>query len=140
MVESAIKSKGNILELGCGNYSTPLLSAFARRNKGRLYVKSSNPEWAVKFKHQAEVEIVDWDKWSCEGKFGLIFIDSEEHHEARIGKLLALKDHAPIIVMHDCDEIMNDCRWPVIDELFDVEMFRTHSPWTMVFRCLQSVA
>lgn len=135
LVAAAIESRGDILELGCGDYSSPILAAIARHHGGKLLIKSSSREWADRFRHLAEVEIVNWETCSIDGKYGMIFIDSEEHHEGRMTKLIQLKDHAPIIVMHDANSIESDSRWSEIIKLFKtIRMYKTYSPWTVVLK------
>ena len=136
IVTAALESTGNILELGCGDYSTPVLSTIARHRFDNLLVKSSSPEWANRYRHLADIEIVNWDTWSISGNYGMIFIDSEEHHEGRMTKLLQIKDHARIIVMHDADQAMTDSRWPEIIKSFkSFKMFNTYQPWTVLLQC-----
>lgn len=136
LIAAAVESKGDILELGCGDYSTPILSAIARHHGANLFIKSSSPDWASRFKHLADIEIVNWETCSIGGKYGMIFIDSEEHHEGRMTKLIQLKYHAPIIVMHDADSIESDSRWPAVKAAFnDVKFYTAHRPWTVRLKC-----
>ncbi len=104
------RTKGPILELGCGNGSTPLLSFFAR---GREIVTVDNdPEWFASFrsKYQSKnhqfILTDDWDKILSDPlldrKWSLIFVD-QSPWEARHRSILRFRDTAGYLVLHDSD-------------------------------------
>jgi hypothetical protein len=121
--------------LGCGDYSTPVLSAIARRRGSRFVVNSSNPEWANRFNDYAEVEIVDWETWTPKGKWGLIMLDNEQFTCERIRWIPKLSKICEVIVMHDADAAMLSPEYSDLTEGLESMIDKKHTPWTVVFRC-----
>ena len=136
LVNAALESKGNILELGCGNYSTPILSAVARHRGDNLFVKSSSPEWALQFTDFAEVELVVWGSWVPSGRYGMIFLDNEQLTFHRIQWLPELAKHCDTIVMHDSDAAMQHAHYPeMVSGFKKIVTYSKHRPWTVVMTC-----
>jgi hypothetical protein len=136
LVKAALESKGDILELGCGDYSTPILSAVAKHRGDKLCVKSSSPEWAEKFTNMASVEIVDWATWKPAGHWGMIFLDNEQLTRDRIRWLPDLQTHCDVVVMHDADASMAHSHFVEMTKGFQsIRVYATHSPWTAIFKC-----
>ena len=110
-----------ILELGCGNYSTPLLAQF-----GPVHVLSTDPSWAKQFRDIATVRILDsWNQLgSLQGEYCLAFQDSEESVRARTNRLPFLLSIAKHVVMHDWRE---DVKQPACSWSHTAKRFR---PWT----------
>ncbi len=136
LVTAALESEGDILELGCGSYSTPVLSAIAKHRGNKLVVNASDPVWANRYKEFAEIVIVDWKTWQPEGQWGMIFLDNEEHQPYRLMRVPKLLEHAPIVVMHDADQAEMSTEFSQITSGLNIKTYKTHQPWTMVFsRC-----
>ena len=136
LVNAALETPGDILELGCGNYSTPILSAIARHRGNRLSVKSSCREWAEQFTKVADVELDDSEKWTPEGKDGLVFLDNEQLTRDRIKWLPELQQHCDCIVMHDSDAAMSHSHYPEMVKGFKrIKTHNTHTPWTVTLQC-----
>lgn len=135
LVNAALESDGDILELGCGDYSTPVLSAIAKHRGNKLVVNASDPAWASRYKDFAEIVIVDWKTWQPKGKWGMIFLDNEEHQPYRLMRVPKLLEHTPIVVMHDADQAEMSPEFDQIARGLNVKTYKTHQPWTMVFRC-----
>ena len=136
LINAALASKGDILELGCGDYSTPILSAVARHRGDRLFVKSSSAEWAGKYTGLADVEVVDWDTWKPSGRYGMIFLDNEQLTYHRIKWLPELAKHCDTVVMHDSDAAMTHPHYPAMVAGFkNIVTYNRHIPWTVVLTC-----
>lgn len=93
----AAKSK-KVLELGCGDGSTPILRAMDIE----LTTLESNYAWGEK--HQAIV-VPNWSgayKRRKGKKYGVIFVDNSPW-EARTEAIQAFKNSAEFIVLHDSD-------------------------------------
>jgi hypothetical protein len=135
LIEAALATTGDILELGSGDYSTPLLSAIAKHRGNRLVIKSSDPVWADRFRDIAEVEIVDWATWEPEGKYGLVFLDNEQLTSDRIKWIPKLAKIAKVIVMHDADAAMCSPEYESMTDGLDCVIHAKHTPWTAVFKC-----
>jgi hypothetical protein len=131
LLKAALESKGDLLELGCGDYSTPLLSRIARSRGDELIVYTSSPEWGSRFRDLALLSIVDWANWKLEGLFGMIFLDNEEHQPTRSLRIPELMRHAPIVVMHDADEAMTYPEFRINTNGFKVELYDKHRPNTV---------
>jgi hypothetical protein len=134
LVTTAMNTSGGILELGCGDYSTPILMAIAKAQGREYKCQSSTPEWAKRFKG---VEIVeDWEEWKPEGQWGMVFMDSDEKTWNRMKRIPLLKGHTNTIVIHDADVCMQREAWPKAAEAFpDITIYNTYKPWTAVMRC-----
>lgn len=139
LVKTALETTGGILELGCGNYSTPILSAIAKV-QGRKYVaQSSNQEWASRF--NGSVEVISWDSWTPPrpngpgSKWGMVFMDSDEHTWDRVKRIPALAEVTDTIVLHDADVSMKREAWPQALAAYpDITIFDKYKPWTAVMR------
>lgn len=141
LIKTAVETKGDILELGCGDYSTLPLAAIAKAQNRKYRAQSSNREWA---KHYGDlVEIVDWDNWmppknenSPDGKWGMVFMDSDEKVKERIKRLPAIADVTDTVVMHDANIAMNCADWKQCSERYSkITVFNRYIPWTVVMQC-----
>lgn len=136
LIKAALETQGDILELGCGDYSTPLLALIAHSRGDKLVVCASDPVWASKYKDVAdEIIIVEWDKFripEARTAWGLIFLDNEEHSPGRVEKLQGLRGHAKCIVMHDASQALSTAGLQgVIDSFTKYSMYDKHDPWTV---------
>lgn len=89
-----------VLELGCGNGSTPYLQQYCKDNKLVLRSYDFNKEWAEKFgaKH-----VTNWDEdvnWNS--RYAVVLVD-ESPGEHRKESLRLLSKHAMVIVCHDSE-------------------------------------
>lgn len=123
-----------MLEMGCGDYSTPVLAAIARAQGRRLLVNAADESWANRYRDIAEVEIVRWEAWQPPAGFwGLVLLDSEESTAERIRHLPKLHG-AGAVVVHDADSAMTRAHWKACVKGFDIEWYRRQTPWTAVLR------
>ena len=137
LVKAALESKGDILELGCGDYSTPILALIAKSRGCKLYVKASDPVWASRYKdvENCEIEIVDWATWKVSGHYGLIFLDNEEHAPQRVYRMTGLLSFTDCLVMHDASQAVATA------DLFNVlsgkeyTYYDKHDPATVTVKC-----
>lgn len=134
LVDTAMNSKGPILELGCGHYSTPVLASIAAAQERRFLVQASNEEWASQFKDEVDLELVDWSVWAPpEGRWGMVFLDSEEAVRDRIKRLPVLAKISDVVVMHDANVAIKNPEWKsLITDYARVEIYHRHVPWTVV--------
>jgi len=104
-------TKGDILELGCGDYSTPLVHAL----RGDRFTLSAehDAEWLKRYANLHEpgkhhvVPVVDWDKFLgsrrvSECPWGLVVVDHAPG-DRRAGDLRRLTNLAEVVVAHDTD-------------------------------------
>jgi hypothetical protein len=128
LIGTAMSTDGPILELGRGDYSTPLLKAIAKAQGREFKSQASNKEWASRFQ---DVEIVDWDTWVPPlGYWGMVFLDSEEHTHKRYERLHVLSTITNTIVLHDANEPK---RYDVLNG-WGITLHVRHKPHTAVFR------
>jgi hypothetical protein len=133
LVTVALASEGPILELGCGDYSTPVLAAIARQQGRRFLVQASDKAWAKRYESHAEIQMVNWAAWEPPaGEWGLVFLDSEESTRERIERLPVLATITKTVVLHDADVSMGRPRWLHCTAGWNVALFKLHKPWTAV--------
>lgn len=132
LVTTALATTGGILELGCGDYSTPILHAICQAQGREYKVQSSTPEWAKRYR---DVEIVDWETWRPSGKWGMVFMDSDEKTWNRVKRIPLLKGFTDTVVVHDADVCMKRGGWQQAAEAFpNITIYNTYEPWTAVMR------
>jgi len=127
LLETVMATTGPVLELGCGDYSTPLLSAICESQGRPFKAQASNAEWASRF---PGVEVVDWETWIApEGRWGLVFLDNEEHTLKRYRRLEVLSHITDTIVLHDANvkSLVTIPGWTV-------QFYTQHKPHTAVLR------
>ncbi len=136
LYEIATKTRGPIVEFGCGDSSTDLLHELCKKNKRTLISVDDNLEWLNKFKQKYlddgyKADNSGWHKFlfvpgrtdnsnpshwvdflnNCELlktiHFDLCFID-QSPGLARTTTLMHFKDKARYIVLHDCDMYVAD--------------------------------
>ena len=94
----------HILEIGCGLYSTPLLSAFAHGCCGVFRCIESNPAWAGKMRGMLDIPIEDHSPFklpeSVRQPWDVVFIDSEPA-DSRRGYAVEMQPYAGTILLHD---------------------------------------
>lgn len=106
-----------ILELGCGNGSTPILHKFSKDNKILLHTLDNNKEWLEKVsldfksnRYHKYKEIKDWKedlREFLDTEWSLVFID-QSPWEARAISLEYFKNKCDYVVLHDCDYFPNN--------------------------------
>ena len=132
-----MRTTGAILELGAGNYSTPLIHEIAMSQGRRVLTLDNSGSWLSAFAHLANDEhhfrlVSSWDEWHPTEEYGLAFIDHGpcDRREAESRRLLSSVD---VFVMHDTEDPAYGygrvhC---IMDHL---ETDTRHIPWTTVSR------
>ncbi len=132
-------TEGNILELGLGDYSTPLLHEIVKYQRNslgidrHLFSYENNAAWLNNFIdlkqdwHQIH-EIENWDEitYDPDHPLSVVFIDHAPA-ERRIIDIEKYKDIAKIIVVHDTDKPIYYGYTPVFDKFkyqFKYERYR----------------
>lgn len=110
LIAAVLKAKGNVVEFGCGDYSTPVLHELVRTYGGKLVSIDNNCEWANKF-----IDLnTDWHKilfvenWDdliipIFDRIGVLFID----HAPELRRIVDIELHrskSDYIVFHDADD------------------------------------
>jgi hypothetical protein len=116
LYEMLLKTKGPILELGCGEGSTELIDIISKKQNRKVVTVESDSEWMSKYKLKYENKnhnfiltsdhsVVSWNNTTdtfVDTKWGLIFID-QGFWEARSYSFNKLKNSADYLILHDCD-------------------------------------
>jgi hypothetical protein len=98
LAAAVYKTQGDILELGCGYGSTPMLKLMCRFGVRSLESYDNNKEWAASF---GATHVEDWSKWEPKGKsYGVCFIDCSPGEE-RKDLIARMKGRAKFIIAHD---------------------------------------
>jgi hypothetical protein len=98
-------STGDVLELGTGLYSTPLLHWLVA-DVGRKLISYENDPYWIKLSHFYHTQfhelyiIKDWDKIEIEREWGLVFIDHNPP-ERRVIDAIRVAQYAKLVVIHD---------------------------------------
>lgn len=108
LVRALQMTKGTVVEIGGGVFSTPLLHWLCKMQGRKLITYENDPttfEFVRQFQsHMHSVRWIDsWDEMDFESKRGVVFVD--HHPERRRGfDAIRFKDSAQIVVMHDTEK------------------------------------
>lgn len=129
------RTRGPVLELGCGNYSTPMLHLLCKDR--RLVSLDNTAEWIESYRELRsslhEMHFVeDWEecRWIDEGFWDVVFVDHSPP-ERRIRELRRLMHRARHIVVHDTEDpcYLFESVLPDFKYRYD---YRLLDPWTSV--------
>lgn len=98
LLEALYKTSGKVVELGCGENSTPYLRDFCLKHDREFVSYENHKEWAEKW---GAVFVSDWDHVN-EKDISVLFIDHSPA-ERRGVDLDKFKDSANLIVIHDTE-------------------------------------
>ena len=134
--------ESGILELGCGDYSTPALAAIAFAQQRTLRIVSSDPVWARRYAYLGgpwcEIRVIEKGEWpttECGSGWGMVLVDNEQRVAQRCKQVLRLASKARLIVLHDSNVLGRRAPfWKTAHERFRyVYQFRRRVPHTTVF-------
>ncbi len=130
LVRCVAKTKGAVLELGCGLYSTPVLHALCHDRD--LTSVETNQEWARRFFHYRSKnhKIIIDDSVDLTRKYSVALVDQSPAHE-RAKAVEALKDNTDLIVCHDSEHRLYNLEPALADFKYRVE-WKRYAPWTTV--------
>lgn len=129
-------SSGDVLELGTGPSSTPLLHWVCKDMRRSLISYENDPEfynYARQYRSKLHriVLVKDWDEIDTKTHRGLILIDHSPA-ERRSIDIIRFKDSADFIVIHDTDEEQHygyQKTWPYFKYVYTWKECR---PWVSV--------
>lgn len=117
-----------VLEMGCGDGSTPFLQAYCKHNGRELVSIDSNKEWAAKF---GAWYLPDWDKkqWFDNKRYSVVLVDEApgEHRRETLKAFNLFPDKFEIIVIHDSEPNGWNASDYQVRELFHI--FKYQSDW-----------
>jgi hypothetical protein len=123
------KSKGKVLELGSGYYSTYLLDALCINRQ--LVTVEQNLEWLDKFKQlesPRHILINEYDIYNH--KWGLVFVDNAPVEDRSI-ILKGIKDIADYVIVHDTEDSGYQYEYVLCDYKYRYD-YKRLCPWTTV--------
>lgn len=128
------RTSGDVLELGCGDYSTPMLHLLC---KGRKLVSlDQDPAWLARFQDlknaSHEIDLVsDWDRCGLiDGDWDVAFVDHAPPARRAI-ELRRLRNKARFIVVHDVEDPTYMLEAALSDFTYRYDYTRVN-PWSTV--------
>lgn len=145
LVTAIMNTVGDVFEMGCGDYSTPLLHSILTKQERNLLSCDTDLKWLNLFTyltndyHKFEYVKVydnDWDlnpkpsKWDEVGNknWGVVFIDHRPGERRKID-IERFSDKADVIVVHDTEtkgydyeSILNKFKYR-----FDYKIYKTYT-------------
>jgi 2-polyprenyl-3-methyl-5-hydroxy-6-metoxy-1,4-benzoquinol methylase len=101
LVRGLLKTSGDVLELGCGNYSTPVTSEICEHQGRGLTSLDNHPAWVIQF----GAKTVRWDQFFPASSYGLTLVDhADPPHHQRWKQILKLLPWCDTFVVHDADD------------------------------------
>ncbi len=106
-----------ILELGCGDYSTPVLARIGKAQGRQMTNIVSDLNWAARFRHcfgnVLEIPFDEWPRVPFNGSWGMCLMDNEQDIADRFenAKRMAKADIGVIVVHDSAKAAAKGCRW-----------------------------
>ena len=127
-------SKGDVVELGAGPFSTPLLHWLCKDMNRRLISYENDPEYynyARQFRSRLHriILVKDWDEVDFKAHRGVVFIDHNPFSR-RATDTIKFKSSADYVVIHDTEcERDFGVVWPHFKHIYT---WRQCHPWVSV--------
>ncbi len=125
-----------LLELGCGHYSTPLLSSIAKAQNRPFHIISADESWLECFRSYADhaelIPFSSWGNYEFSEEYGFVLVDHEELVKDRFAQLMRLHDKAKVIAFHDANRIADqDISWAPMHWLYKhIYFYERYNPTT----------
>jgi hypothetical protein len=108
LAAAVARTRGDVLEFGCGDYSTPMLHNMLAGTGRKLVSLETNKEWLERYADlrgpgHVLAHVTDWRDAILPGKFSVAFVDCQPG-EARALLVKALADSAEFIIAHDTED------------------------------------
>ena len=135
LIKAVQLTKGPVMELGSGLFSTPLLHWLCKKDSRKLVTYENMLEYypfARQFRSRNHhVRLIDsWDKIDVETHWSVVMIDHKPA-ERRAIDAIRLRDKADYIVLHDTERSVYgyDKIWPHFKYIYH---WKSCKPWTTV--------
>lgn len=108
MLDAIARTAGPILELGCGDQSTPMLHDIAVTHQRKLVTIDNDPQWIARYRHLQDfyhsiVLVESWDEAPLEELvWGCALVDHSPP-QRRAVDIRRLVGRCHLIVAHDAD-------------------------------------
>jgi hypothetical protein len=136
LIREALKSHLDIMETGCGYYSTLVLVEIAKFRGVKLISFVQDINWARRFDyligdHYQQIQIDFANEIPLTQRFGMCFLDHEQLVKDRIKHLNHILEHTDTVVIHDADKVSS---FSLLHKPYTIEMFKHLTPNTAVIR------
>jgi hypothetical protein len=136
LVREAIKSHLDIMETGCGYYSTPILVEIAKAREVKLIGFVQEINWARRFdyligENYQQIQIDFTNEIPLTQRFGMCFLDHEQFVRDRIKHLNNILNFTDTVIVHDADKVSS---FALLHKPYTIEMFKHLTPNTAVIR------
>jgi hypothetical protein len=136
LIQEALKCNQDIMETGCGYYSTPLLVEIAKSKGIKLIGFVQDINWARRFdyligSHYQQIQIDFTQEIPLTQRFGMCFLDHEQFVRDRIKHLNNILEHTDTVVVHDADKVES---FALLHKPYTIEMHKHLIPNTAVIR------
>ena len=136
LIREALKSHLDIMETGCGYYSTPVLVEIAKFRGVKLISFVQEINWARRFDyligdHYQQIQINFANEIPLTQRFGMCFLDHEQLVKDRIKHLNHILEHTDTVVIHDANKVSS---FALLHKPYTIEMFKHLTPNTAVIR------
>lgn len=130
LLQAILKTNGDILELGAGVFSTPMLHAFSVAQKRNVVTYENFKRWYRWFSiYEGEYQkvhfIEKWDDAFLEKPWDVVLVD-QTPDEDRIKTIARLAHFAKYIVVHDANEGRNAEKQYHYSKIYDLFQYRYH--------------
>jgi len=142
LVKYLMRTSGPIVEIGCGDYSTPIIHEIASAQGRTVLTLDSNVDWLNRFASyktdwHSFLHVESWDDWQPSGRYGLAFIDHTPGPRRPV-EFMKLQGVADVLILHDTEA--NGYDWHTIYSHMDhIETDADIRPSTTVLRGLNPV-
>lgn len=136
LLTAVLRTQGQILEMGCGDFSTPLLHAICIKSHRTLVTAENDLLWMnlfadLKTPWHTFIYATDWTSIGKDTHWGLVFIDHAPA-EQRIVDIARLRNNTDVFVMHDT-ETEGSYNWSKILPTFKYQFtYKRYPTWTSV--------
>lgn len=100
LMACVLATDGPVLELGCGIWSTPVLSAYCKATGREFVSMEARPEWAEAVSQRFGVEVVGWDTGNLLRAWSVVLVDHDPS-DTRVDVAVGLRDLVEFVVLHD---------------------------------------
>ena len=139
LIAAVAQSSGPVLELGCGDTSTPMLHAMLHGTGRLLWSIDNELPWVERFALlRREWHLIEQSMWplpvTSDARFGVVLVDHAPAHQ-RAADMIRLKDRADFLILHDAEGEGYGLE-QVRPHFKHVQIDKTFLPWTA---CLSNV-
>lgn len=136
LIKEALQSNIDIMETGCGYYSTPLLVEIAKSKGIKLISFVEEINWARRFdyligEHYQQIQIDFKKEIPLTQRFGMCLLDHEQLTKDRIKHLNHILKHTDTVIVHDLEKIQS---FNFLHKPHTVEIFNRLTPHTAIIR------